>query len=51
MITISLGNRCPRINITNDRTFEEVQIECRDYEEENKLLVTLVTELLNREIE
>lgn len=49
MITISLGNRCPRINITNEETFEDIRIECRDYEEENKLLVAIVTELLNKE--
>ena len=51
MITISLGNRCPRITIINDRTYEEVCIECRDYDEENKLLINLVTELLNKEVE
>ena len=51
MITVSLGNHCPRITITNDRTFEEVCIECRDYEEENKLLINLVTEFLNKEVE
>ena len=49
MIVISLGQRCPRIKITNERTYEEVLIECRDYDEEKKLLVELVTELLNKE--
>jgi hypothetical protein len=49
MITVALESRCPRITLTNDRTFEEVQIECRDYDEEKELLIRLVTELLNRE--
>lgn len=49
MIVVSLGERCPRIKITNERTFEEVTIECRDYDEEKKLLIDLVTELLNKE--
>ena len=50
MIVISFGQRCPRIKITNERTFEEVCIECRDFDEEKELLVDLVTELLNKEI-
>lgn len=50
MITINLGNMCPRIQITNDRTFEEVTIECRNYDEEKKLLIDIVTELLNKEV-
>lgn len=51
MIVISLGERCPRIKITNERTFEEAIIECRDFDEEKELLVRIVTELLNKEVE
>lgn len=51
MIVISFGQRCPRIKITNERTFEEILIECRDYDEEQKILINLVTELLNREVD
>lgn len=51
MIVIALGQRCPRIKITNEKTFEEILIECRDYDEEQKLLVDIVTELLNREVD
>ena len=49
MIVIALGQRCPRIKITNERTYEEILIECRDYDEEKELLVNLVTQLLNAE--
>ena len=49
MIVIALGQRCPRIKITNEKTFEEVIIECRDYDEEQKLLVELVKEFLYKE--
>ena len=49
MFVISLGQRCPRIKITNEKTYEEVLIECRDYDEEQKLLIDLVANLLNKE--
>ena len=48
MITIALGERCPRIKITNERNFEEVVIECRDFDEEKELLVNIVAEILNK---
>lgn len=49
MIVISLGQRCPRIKLTNEKIFEEVLIECRDYDEEQRLIIELVKELLNKE--
>ena len=49
MITIILSNKCPRINIVDETTFEEVCIECRDYDQENALLIDLVERLLTRE--
>jgi hypothetical protein len=49
MFVISLGQRCPRIKITNEKTYEEVLIECRDYDEEQKLLIDIVANILNRE--
>lgn len=49
MFVISLGQRCPRIKITNEKTYEEVLIECRDYDEEQKLLIDIVANLLNKE--
>lgn len=49
MITITFGNMCPRITITDDKTFEEVSIECRDYDQENALLIELVERLLKTE--
>jgi hypothetical protein len=49
VITVAFAPRCPRIEITNDKTYEEVVIECRDYDEEQKLAIELITVLLNRE--
>ena len=46
MIVITLSERCPRINITDDKTFGEVCIECRDYDHEKELLIDLVERLL-----
>ena len=46
MIVITLPDRCPRINITDDKTFGEVRIECRNYDHEKELLIDLVEKLL-----
>ena len=46
MITIVLPERYPRIKITNDKTYGEVLIECRNYDEEKEILVNLVERLL-----
>ena len=46
MIVITLSERCPRINITDDKTFGEVRIEGRDYDHEKELLIDLVERLL-----
>lgn len=46
MIIITLPERCPRINIIDDKTFGEVRIECRDYAHEKELLIDLVERLL-----
>lgn len=49
MITIVIGSRCPRIDITNDVTFEDVRIECRDWEEEKEMVISIVKELMKNE--
>ena len=53
MITIILGEafgkKFPRIDITNDTTFEEVRIECRDHDEEREILIQVIKELLKNE--
>ena len=46
MIIIELPEHCPRIKITNDKTYGEVNIECRSYDEEKEVLVDLVERLL-----
>lgn len=46
MIVIELPERCPRIRITDDKTFGEVLIECRNYDHEKELLIDLVERLL-----
>lgn len=46
MIIITLPERCPRINITDDKTFGEVRIECRNYDHEKELLIDIVERLL-----
>ena len=46
MIIITLPERCPRINITDAKTFGEVRIECRNYDHEKELLIDLVERLL-----
>lgn len=46
MIIITFPERCPRINIIDDKTFGEVRIECRDYDHEKELLIDLVERLL-----
>lgn len=49
MTVITLQPRCARINIQDDKTYGEVVIECRDYDEEQELLIKLVKELLKNE--
>ena len=46
MITIELLERSPDIKVTNDKTFGEVLIACRDYNEEKETLINLVERLL-----
>ena len=46
MIVFALAEKCARITITNDKTFEEVQVECRNFDEEREILIDLIKKLI-----
>ena len=46
MITIELKEKYPGIQIQNDKTFGDILIHCRDYNEEKEVLVDLVERLI-----
>ena len=46
MITIDFMERCHGIKITNDKTYTEVVIHTRDYEQEKEITIQLIKELV-----
>lgn len=46
MITVEVMERCHGIKITNDRTFTEVFIHTRSYEQEEEIILKLIKELV-----
>lgn len=46
MITIELKEKYPGIQIQNDKTYGDILIHCRDYNEEKEVLIDLVERLL-----
>ena len=46
MITIELKEKYPGIQIQNYKTFGDILLHCRDYDEEKEVLVDLVERLL-----
>lgn len=46
MITIDFMERCHGIKITNDRTYTEVIIHTRNYEQEEEVAIQLIKELV-----
>lgn len=46
MITVDFMERCHGIKITNDRTYTELIIHTRSYEQEEEIILKLVKELV-----
>ena len=46
MITIELKEKYPGIQSQNDKTYGDILLHCRDYDEEKEILVDLVERLL-----
>ena len=46
MITIELKEKYPGIRLQDDKTYGDILLHCRDYNEEKEVLVDLVERLL-----
>lgn len=46
MITIELKEKYPGIHLQSDKTYGDILVHCRDYDEEKEVLVNLVERLL-----
>ena len=46
MIAIELKEKYPGIHLQDDKTYGDVLIHCRDYDEEKEVLIDLVERLL-----
>ena len=49
MVTIELKEKYPGIQLQDDRTYGDILIHCRDYDEEKRVLVDLVKDLLKND--